>query len=535
MPSAPDFVLEACEVLSFDCIHLTPELLRRAKRNEINDDTYEEERCALLEVICKLLHINHDNTSSNNDRNIIELIDRALQECNYPRHHLWNISSREQLFCISYLAIHTQRWRDWSVETVMKMDDMSGCMNTKMDIIKASIINKQQQQVQHIDNDNSDTNNNSSSSNSSNSNRANRPNLKGSPSRSQAPEISIQTDLIAQPLIDSSSSSSSDNDSNNNTAQNMMIRYNRIQSKLRLLKSLDKKRSKLLSSLLVLESQFDDTGGSGSGGGGRKNKNIDNILQVIKLAKKAHDNKNTTIGNSSSSNDNGSDDNNDIHTIIKDYRHSHTQLLNFIDTSHSRESKFWNWIKTAADENTLDNDSDKYNNNDDGNDDDNDNDTNIAINQKLESIKNKGIEILPHFASLEEGVLGLLSHGSINSSSGSSSGSGSGIDNNSGGNSNNILQICDEVRQELYHLGINTNTNKNSISGSIGSSSSSSSSDSISFKILQQYFSIPPLPISSSLLSLRSTNRNIIERALSASEQSCPYSMKSMSPGKTYK
>ena len=138
MPSAPDFVLEACEVLSFDCIHLTPELLRRAKRNEINDDTYEEERCTLLEVICKLLHINRDNTSSNNDRNIIELIDRALQECNYPRHHLWNSSSREQLFCISYLAIHTQRWRDWSVETVMKMDDMSGCMNTKMDIIKDS-------------------------------------------------------------------------------------------------------------------------------------------------------------------------------------------------------------------------------------------------------------------------------------------------------------------------------------------------------------------------------------------------------------
>jgi len=135
MPSPPEFVIRACAVLSCgeDAL-LSPELLRRAKRDDESGGDLEQEEERRILSTCLVRHLKgtqDERRGFNEDENSVLISSREvgelLREAGYRNWFEWDNRPRNRLMALCWVAIQRQVWRCYSAQEHLKLLGMGAC------------------------------------------------------------------------------------------------------------------------------------------------------------------------------------------------------------------------------------------------------------------------------------------------------------------------------------------------------------------------------------------------------------------------
>ena len=518
----PSFILEACNIFSDspNQIYITPDSLRKAKKNEMSE-TWEKERNAFLFVLIDILFESNEN-QVDSYMNCELLIEYELKRLNYPRLNRWNTSNQELLFTISWICVKTQYWRHWSIKHAFELIQSANGFDSCIDVVKASIINNNKNNTMMM---------NSTFDNTGDTN------------------VIFHSNLIAQR---NSYNIHGLYDTNNDdphviAAESVMERKCRIQHKLKLLRSLDKQRLQLVDKISNKITQINEDNASKSNSSNNANTYVSNI-ESAKVAKRVVDEINTHIDmhkntNLSTKTKSGTREYKiDIDKIVSDavdhHRSSVDRINSFLRNSHENETKFWNWICSAdmyviqseEGEEKCCKDGDSRENQRKKLDFTSHNNSTGSSGSSSGKIQDADIDDWSSLiGKLEYHVLALLTRGTLRNRSRNIT-----IDDDTNDPLIRSIQevqieICNALRSNIgetddkveneEQMNQHVEERTRSLIGGVATS------------CLQQHFETCPFSVEANLTALREQNKQILDRVLNATSHACPYSIKACKPG----
>ena len=319
MPAPPEFVVRACSVLSGgpDAL-LTPELLRRAKRDEVSEDSEDEERC----IVCTCLARHLKATATTSLSISVAEITEALRGGGYAHSHNWDDGPRARLLALAWVAIQRQVWRCVATEEhLFKLGETSLATiasDLESDVMRASFMATPAQGVVSA-----------ASSSSSGGGGTTRSKVQVGPGMGSKADMTLDMGSNT-PFANHAWGADA-----GATHDDAVTQYGRIQHKLRLLKDLEKRRTKLLADIASETlrrweaAKIHSSQSQGSMGAIR---DLRAAVSVAALSKTTQ----------------GGDGEADPATVLDAERRLVARLEAQLQHDHKMESEFWSWVASGA-------------------------------------------------------------------------------------------------------------------------------------------------------------------------------------------